>query len=76
MVHFENIFQTSYPTNIDAVTEVVKGRVDNEMHEYLNKPFSKEEVLGALKQMKGLAAPGPDGWPSTIFYQRYLGHHW
>ncbi|PNX69233.1 ribonuclease H [Trifolium pratense] len=41
------------------------------MYQELSKAFSKEEVFQAIKDMKALAAPGPDGLPA-IFYHT----HW
>ncbi|MCH80768.1 hypothetical protein A2U01_0001541, partial [Trifolium medium] len=47
---------------------ILKDRVTNDMKDYLNNPYSNEEVVRAIKQMKGLAALGPDGLPA-LFYQ-------
>jgi hypothetical protein len=40
------------------------------MYDYLNMDFTKEEVVSAIKDMKSLAAPGPDGLPA-LFYHTY-----
>ncbi|PNX95563.1 ribonuclease H, partial [Trifolium pratense] len=47
------------------------GKINNEMYQELDKVFTKEEVFQAIKDMKALAAPGPDGLPA-IFYHT----HW
>ncbi|MCI52436.1 hypothetical protein A2U01_0073680, partial [Trifolium medium] len=40
------------------------------MYQMLSEKFSNEEVLQAIKDMKALAAPGPDGLPA-LFYHNY-----
>ena len=40
------------------------------MNAELNQPFTAMEVEQALKQMKPMTAPGPDGMP-PIFYKFY-----
>ncbi|MCI36603.1 ribonuclease H protein [Trifolium medium] len=40
------------------------------MHDYLNMEFTAEEVFTSIKDMKSLAAPGPDGLPAK-FYHTY-----
>jgi hypothetical protein len=40
------------------------------MYNYLQKEFTKDEVFNAIKDMKGLAALGPDGIPA-LFYHSY-----
>jgi len=36
----------------------------------LNTPFTTEDILTTVHNMKNLAAPGPDGLPAK-FYQQY-----
>ena len=43
--------------------------IDEEDNIVLDKPFTKEEVLGVVKDMVGDKAPGPDGY-SMAFFQR------
>ncbi|GAU17808.1 hypothetical protein TSUD_171970 [Trifolium subterraneum] len=45
-------------------------RLDQEMHDYLQKEFTAEEMFIAIKDMKSLAAPGPDGLLGR-FYHTY-----
>ncbi|PNX56957.1 hypothetical protein L195_g058456, partial [Trifolium pratense] len=40
------------------------------MYQEMNREFTKEEVFQAIKDMKSLAAPGPDGLPA-LFYHTY-----
>lgn len=40
------------------------------MNEELLKPFTREEVVQALKSIGNLKAPGPDGMPA-LFYKEY-----
>jgi hypothetical protein len=50
--------------------EVVKGRISADMRDHLNTSFTQEEVMEAIKEMKGLAAPRLDGLPA-LFYHNY-----
>jgi hypothetical protein len=68
--HFQLLFTSQPTSNIDNTVQVVKNRLDNEMYDYLNMDFTKEEVVSAIKDMKSLAAPGPDGLPA-LFYHTY-----
>jgi hypothetical protein len=49
---------------------VVANVITEDMFNILQKEFTKEEVTNAIMDMKGLAAPGPDGMPA-IFYHTY-----
>jgi hypothetical protein len=49
--------------------EVVRGRINQDMYEILNETFTRDEVLQAIKDMKALAAPGPDGLPALFLPQ-------
>jgi hypothetical protein len=50
--------------------EVVKDKINQNMKEDLNTDFTAEEVYNAIKEMKSMAAPGPDGLPA-LFYHTY-----
>jgi hypothetical protein len=68
--HFQLLF-TSQPTiNVVETTQVVQNRLNNDQHNLLASDYSKIEVINAIKDMKGLAAPGPDGLPEK-FYHTY-----
>jgi hypothetical protein len=49
---------------------VVKNVITEDMFNHLSADFTSEEVLSAIRDMKGLAAPGPVGLPA-LFYQTY-----
>ncbi|MCI11359.1 hypothetical protein A2U01_0032459, partial [Trifolium medium] len=68
--HFQQLFTTQTTTNVDATVQVVHNRLDQDMVDYLNMEFTAEEVFLAIKDMKSLAAPGPDGLPAR-FYHTY-----
>ncbi|XP_042958050.1 uncharacterized protein LOC122293561 [Carya illinoinensis] len=48
-----------------------KKNQHRDMKSWLSKPFTREEVRGAMFQMNPLGSPGPDGFPAD-FYQK----HW
>jgi hypothetical protein len=50
--------------------EVVKDKINQNMKEDLNTDFTAEEVYNAIKEMKSMTAPGPDGLPA-LFYHTY-----
>ncbi|PNX71390.1 ribonuclease H [Trifolium pratense] len=68
--HFQHLFNKQTTTNINDTVQVVKNRISQDMHDQLNQVFTEDEVFHAIKEMKGLAAPGPDGLPAK-FYHTY-----
>ncbi|GAU51221.1 hypothetical protein TSUD_412270 [Trifolium subterraneum] len=68
--HFQQLFSSQTTTNVAETVQVVHNRLDQEMHDFLKKDFTTEEVFLAIKDMKSLAAPGPDGLPAR-FYHTY-----
>ncbi|GAU35043.1 hypothetical protein TSUD_30090 [Trifolium subterraneum] len=68
--HFQQLFTSQTTTNVAETVQVVHNRLDQEMHDFLKKDFTTEEVFLAIKDMKSLAAPGPDGLPAR-FYHTY-----
>ncbi|PNY16050.1 ribonuclease H, partial [Trifolium pratense] len=68
--HFKNLFTKQDTQNINETVKIVEGRINNDMHQELSKVFTREEVFQAIKDMKSLAAPGPDGLPA-LFYHNY-----
>ncbi|MCI23298.1 retrotransposon protein putative unclassified [Trifolium medium] len=68
--HFQQLFTTQTTSNVADTTQVVQNKLDKEMQDYLDMEFTAEEVYSAIKDMKSLAAPGPDGLPAH-FYHTY-----
>jgi hypothetical protein len=68
--HFTELFTSQDTVNTNEVVDVVKGRIQEDMKDHLLESFTKEEVYSAITDMKGMAAPGPDGLPA-IFYHNY-----
>jgi hypothetical protein len=68
--HFQNLFQKQQTHNIDKTVEVVKDKLNQEMKKNLGDKFTEIEVYNAIKDMKSMAAPGPDGLPA-LFYHTY-----
>jgi hypothetical protein len=70
ITHFQQLFTSQGTHNITETTRTVQNRINAEMMDHLSKDFTADEVVSAIKGMKGLAAPGPDGLPA-IFYHTY-----
>lgn len=71
--YLENLFEG--PRSQDDLAQEIKDWVEpmltvTENHiTHLNREFTKEEVKEAMKSMKALTSPGPDGIP-PIFIQK------
>lgn len=65
--HFANIFSTSNPVNVPEAFDVIRNRVPDHMKRELGAEFSAEEVITAMKSMKSISSPGPDGMPALFF---------
>jgi hypothetical protein len=68
--HFRLLYTSQNPINIPDTTHVVHNRLNQGHHDLLSKEFTADEVFLAIKDMKSLAAPGPDGLPAR-FYHTY-----
>ena len=68
--YFSSIFTTSYPTEIEQVTNIVQPMVFEHMNYLLGRDFQALEVQQALKQMHPTTTPGPNGMP-PLFYQKF-----
>jgi hypothetical protein len=66
--HFQALFTKQTTHNIEETLAVVKNRINEDMFQILNDQFTKEEVGQAIRDMKALAAPGPDGLPAMFFH--------
>ena len=62
------LFTTSNLAELERVLAGLQPVVDDSMNAALSKPFVREEVEVAIKQMAPLKALGPDEMP-PIFYQ-------
>ncbi|XP_042972954.1 uncharacterized protein LOC122304756 [Carya illinoinensis] len=71
--HFNKVYQSSNPTkrSIQHCLSGVEHRISRGKSELLDKEFSSEEEVVALKQMSPFKSPGPDGF-TVGFYQ----DHW
>jgi hypothetical protein len=68
--YFTTLFTSTNPTNMQDTINVVANRVSPQMRDYLNQEFTAAEVSYATHQLKGNAAPGPDGLNAN-FFQTY-----
>jgi hypothetical protein len=68
--HFKKLFESQDTYHIADTVDVVKNTITPEHYTHLEADFTSEEVTEAINNMKGLAAPGPDGLPA-IFYHTY-----
>jgi exonuclease III len=68
--YFTTLFTSTNPTDMQDTINVVANRVTLQMKEYLNQEFTAAEVSYATHQLKGNAAPGPDGLNAN-FFQTY-----
>ncbi|KAL0443866.1 UNVERIFIED_CONTAM: hypothetical protein Slati_2109300 [Sesamum latifolium] len=70
--YFSKLFESSKSNtqHIDKILECVGRRVNDEMNESLNQPYTAEEIKTALNQMRPDKSPGPDGMPA-LFYQNF-----
>ena len=49
--YFEEIYSTSFPSQIENVIDPIPAKVTNGMNSELSKAFTREEVVSALKQL-------------------------
>jgi hypothetical protein len=68
--YFDTLFKSSNPSDFDSVFEGIALVVTEDMNNKLSKPFQRQEMDYALKQIGPLKAPGPDSM-SPIFYQTF-----
>lgn len=70
--YFQELFTTSSPgeSQINAALQALSLRVNTEMNDFLEQPFTAEEVTIALSQM--CPTKGPDGL-QAVFFSEALG---
>ncbi|XP_021750437.1 uncharacterized protein LOC110716111 [Chenopodium quinoa] len=70
--HFEALLSSLTPSDLDIqeALENINPSITPAINAELMKPFTKDEILEALKQMHPCKAPGPDGM-HAVFYQRF-----
>ena len=68
--YYRSLFTSSQPSYFSVIMEAVQPFVFEDMNTRLLRPFIKEEVEAAIKEMKPITAPGPDGMP-PLFYQSF-----
>jgi exonuclease III len=68
--HFQQLFTSQTTHLVPETTQLVKNRLTTDMTEHLSKDFTADEVFATIKDLKSLAAPGPDGLPAK-FYHNY-----
>lgn len=71
LFHFQNIYKSDFPSNIDQITNLVTPRVNAEMNCSLLKNVEEWEVKAAVFELGPTKSPGPDGL-NGLFYQK----HW
>ena len=61
--YYNSLFTFTHPSDLDEILETIQPFVSEDMNSQLSKPFSREEVDTAIKEMDPIKAPGPDGMP-------------
>ena len=65
--YYAELFKAQSHTNMDRVLDDVDKVVTNEMVQFLNQPYSKENVRRALFSMHPSKSPGSDGMSPFFF---------
>lgn len=68
--YFTTLFSSSYTGTHFSILEAITPTIDDSMNARLCRPFSREDIEVALRNMGPTKAPGEDGMP-TLFYQKY-----
>ena len=68
--YFKHIFTSTAPTECNRILQGIETKVTPQMNAELTSEFAAIEVEQALKQMRPLSAPGPDGM-SPIFFKSF-----
>ena len=70
MIFLVSLFTSSQPTDFSDIMDAVYPSVTEDMNTQLLRPFLREEVEVAIKEMKPTTAPSPDNMP-PLFYQSF-----
>ncbi|XP_021315303.1 uncharacterized protein LOC110434863 [Sorghum bicolor] len=68
--YFATLFRSSGNRDNQRLLNCVHRKVTPAMNNDLTKPYTRVEVVAALKSIGNLKAPGPDGMPA-LFYKEY-----
>jgi hypothetical protein len=68
--HFKALFKNQPTHQINNIVEVVKDKLNQDLRDTLSTEFTGDEVYTAIRDMKSMAARGPDGLPA-LFYHTY-----
>ena len=71
--HFKKLFTTTMPSQeqMDVAISDLPAKITGEMADFLEQPFTTEEIIEAIAQMCPTKAPVPDEL-SAAFFQK----HW
>ncbi|EPS70147.1 hypothetical protein M569_04615, partial [Genlisea aurea] len=72
LAYYQRLFASSVPdlTLMDRLLSIIPCTVTESMRTILERPYTAAEVWPAIRSMKPLSSPGPDGLP-PLFYQKY-----
>lgn len=68
--YYSKLFSSSRPPISLDLLDNIDPRLTDAMREVLLRPFSKEEIVAALKGIHPGKSPGPDGLPA-LFYNNF-----
>ena len=74
--YFKQIFTSTMPSSFDQILQGIDKKVTPTMNADLTREFTADEIEFALKQIKPLTSPSPDGM-SPIFFKscwNFIGH--
>ncbi|EPS63383.1 hypothetical protein M569_11401 [Genlisea aurea] len=70
--YYQDLFTSSPPDPIEMerALSIIPRTITDDMRAILERPYNAAEVWPAVRRMKPLSSPGPDGFP-PVFYQKY-----
>lgn len=71
MEFYANLFQLESVSKLHQIVDTVPVKVAKAMNLVLTTPYSREEVRITLFQMFPLKSPGPNGYPSQFFQNKW-----